>query len=95
MKGLVTPLSGIMIDPTGERTIITFRDPELWKVTLPPADVLLQDCDAILTESRCAAFCTDLNCRSREYPFSDLDVGRPYGRTAGVSTFMPCARDIR
>src|SRR5215475_3711771 len=60
MNGLVTPLSGIMIDPTGERTIITFRDPELWKVTLPPADVLLRDCDAILTESRCAAFSTDL-----------------------------------
>ena len=60
MNGLVTPLSGIMIDPTGERTIITFRDPALWKVKLPPADVLLEDCDAILTESRCAEFCTDL-----------------------------------
>ncbi len=60
MKGLVTPLSAIMIDPTGERTIVTFRDPELWKVALPPAEVLLDDCDAVLTESRCAAFCTDL-----------------------------------
>src|ERR1700746_1129992 len=27
MRGLVTPLSAIMIDPTGERTIVTFRDP--------------------------------------------------------------------
>jgi sulfofructose kinase len=60
MPGLVTPISNIMIDPTGERTIVTFRDPELWKVKLPPADVLLEDCDAILTESRCAQFCTDL-----------------------------------
>jgi sulfofructose kinase len=60
MNGLVTPISAIMIDPSGERTIITFRDPELWKVKLPPTDELLKDCDAILTESRCAAFCTDL-----------------------------------
>ena len=60
MKGLATPLSAIMIDPTGERTAITFRDPDLWKVKLPPADVLLEDCAAVLTESRCAAFCTGL-----------------------------------
>jgi sulfofructose kinase len=60
MKGLVTPMSAILIDPTGERTAITYRDPELWKVKLPAADELLEDCDAVLTESRCAAFCTDL-----------------------------------
>jgi sulfofructose kinase len=60
MPGLVTPISAIMIDPTGERTIVTYRDPELWKVSLPPTETLLDDCDAILTESRCAEFCTDL-----------------------------------
>jgi len=60
MPGLVTPISAVMIDPTGERTIVTFRDPELWKVRLPKADTLLDDCAAILTESRCAEFCTDL-----------------------------------
>jgi sugar/nucleoside kinase (ribokinase family) len=60
MRGLVTPLSAIMIDPTGERTIVTFRDPELWKVKLPSPDELLADCDGVLTESRCAEFCTDL-----------------------------------
>ncbi len=54
MPGLVTPISNIMIDPSGERTIVTFRDPELWKVHLPDTDELLDDCDAILTESRCA-----------------------------------------
>ena len=27
-----------MIDPSGERTIVTFRDPELWKVQLPGTD---------------------------------------------------------
>jgi sugar/nucleoside kinase (ribokinase family) len=65
MPGLVTPISNIMIDPSGERTIVTFRDPELWKVKLPSADMLLEDCDAILTESRCAVFCTDLCAEAR------------------------------
>ena len=60
MAGLVTPISAVMIDPTGERTIVTFRDPELWKVKLPKADALLDDCQAILVESRCAEFCTDI-----------------------------------
>jgi sulfofructose kinase len=60
MPGLVTPISAIMIDPSGERTIVTFRDPELWKVSLPPMETLLDDCAAILTESRCAEFCTDV-----------------------------------
>ena len=60
MPGLVTPISAVMIDPSGERTIVTFRDPELWHVKLPDFGMLLEDCDAILTESRCAEFCTDL-----------------------------------
>jgi sulfofructose kinase len=65
IPGLVTPISAIMIDPSGERTIITFRDPELWKVQLPDNDKLLEDCDAILTENRCAAFCTSLCAEAR------------------------------
>src|ERR1700751_5535305 len=36
MPGLVTPISAVMVDPSGERTIVTFLDPELWKVHLPP-----------------------------------------------------------
>jgi sulfofructose kinase len=66
MKGLVTPISAIMIDPSGERTIVTFRDPQLWKVRLPDIDRLLQDCDAILTENRCAEFATDLCVEARK-----------------------------
>lgn len=65
MPGLVTPISAIMIDPSGERTIVTFRDPALWKVRLPDPDILLRDCDAILTESRCAAFVTELCAAAR------------------------------
>lgn len=70
MPGLVTPISAIMIDRSGERTIVTFRDPALWKVRLPDPDVLLQDCAAILTESRCAGFITEfcIEARRREIP---------------------------
>jgi sugar/nucleoside kinase (ribokinase family) len=87
MRGLVTPLSAIMIDPTGERTIVTFRDPELWKVELPPADVLLEDCDAILTESRCAEFCTDLCAEAvrRGIPVI-VDVDRAMSLREGLLT---------
>jgi sulfofructose kinase len=42
MEGLVTPISSIMIDPSGERTIVTFRDPDLWRVKLPSSEALLR-----------------------------------------------------
>ena len=65
VPGLVTPISAIMIDPSGERTILTFRDPGLWKVRLPDADALLENCGAVLIESRCAPFATDLCAEAR------------------------------
>jgi sulfofructose kinase len=87
MPGLVTPISNIMIDPSGERTIVTFRDPELWKVRLPDASELLQDCSAILTENRCAEFCTDLcvEARRRGIPVV-VDVDRPMSLREGLLT---------
>lgn len=57
---VVTPISSVLIDPSGERTIATFRDPKLWTVVLPPPDTLLADCGAVLIESRCAEFGTDV-----------------------------------
>ena len=60
VDGVVTPISTIMIDPSGERTIVTFRDPKLWTVRLPDIDWLLSGCDAILIENRCAEFATDV-----------------------------------
>jgi sugar/nucleoside kinase (ribokinase family) len=66
MPGLVTPISNIMIDPGGERTIVTYRDPALWKVKMPDADTLLNDCDALLTENRCAEFVTDICVEARK-----------------------------
>jgi sulfofructose kinase len=87
MPGLVTPISAVMIDPSGERTIVTFRDPDLWKVQLPPSDVLLADCDAILTEDRCASFCTDLcaEARRRGIPVV-VDIDRALSLREGLLT---------
>src|SRR5580692_10662778 len=87
MRGLVTPISAIMIDPSGERTIVTFRDPELWKVELPDVDALLEDCDAVLIESRCAEFCTDLcaEARRRSIPVI-VDVDRTMSLREGLLT---------
>src|SRR6266853_1030107 len=87
MPGLVTPISNIMIDPSGERTIVTFRDPELWKVHLPDADELLEDCSAILTENRCAEFCTELcgEARRRGIPVI-VDVDRTMSLREGLLT---------
>jgi sulfofructose kinase len=85
MPGLVTPISAVMVDPSGERTIVTFRDPELWKVRMPDTNQLLEDCDAILTESRCAAFCTDLcaEARRRGIPVI-VDVDRAMSLREGL-----------
>ena len=87
MPDLVTPISNIMIDPSGERTIVTFRDPELWNVRLPDHDLLLEDCDAILTESRCATFCTDLCAEAtrRGIPVI-VDVDRAMSLREGLLT---------
>lgn len=60
VPGTVTPSSNVMIDPSGERTIVTYRDPRLWNVKLPDPAELLQDCAAVLAENRCASFATEL-----------------------------------
>jgi sugar/nucleoside kinase (ribokinase family) len=87
MPGLVTAISNIMIDPSGERTIVTFRDPQLWNVQLPDTDELLRDCHAILTESRCAPFCTELcvEARRRGIPVI-VDVDRAMSLREGLLT---------
>ena len=65
---------------------MTFRDPELWKVQLPDTDKLLEDCSAILTENRCAEFCTDLcaEARRRGIPVV-VDVDRAMSLREGLA----------
>ncbi|MGY3106528.1 hypothetical protein ACVWW7_003155 [Bradyrhizobium sp. LM6.9] len=67
MPGLMTPVSAIMIDPSGERTLTIYRDPALSTVKLPDADALLADCRAVLVESRCATFATSLCAEARRH----------------------------
>jgi sulfofructose kinase len=85
MPGLVTPISAVLVDPSGERTIVTFRDPELWRVRLPRPETLLDDCAAILTESRAGEFCTDLcaEARRRGIPVI-VDVDRAMSLREGL-----------
>jgi len=65
MPDVTTPVSAIIIDAAGERTLTIYRDPGLWTVKLPHADELLADCQAVLVESRCASFCVDLCTEAR------------------------------
>ncbi|RTE89857.1 sugar kinase [Bradyrhizobium sp. LVM 105] len=65
MPDVTTPVSAIMIEPSGERTLTIYRDPRLWTVELPDADILLADCRALLVESRCAAFAISLCTEAR------------------------------
>jgi sugar/nucleoside kinase (ribokinase family) len=65
MPGLTTPVSAIMIEPSGERTLTIYRDPDLWTAKLPDANELLADCQAVLVESRCASFAIDLCTEAR------------------------------
>jgi len=87
MPGLITPVSAIMIEPSGERTLTIYRDPALWTVKLPDADELLADCQAVLVESRCASFCADLctEARRRGIPVI-VGVDRAMALTDGLLT---------
>jgi sugar/nucleoside kinase (ribokinase family) len=82
-----TPVSAIIIDASGERTLTIYRDPELWTVQLPDADELLADCQAVLVESRCGAFCIDLctEARRRGIPVI-VGVDRAMALTDGLLT---------
>ncbi|TFV40000.1 sugar kinase [Bradyrhizobium frederickii] len=65
MPDVTTPVSAIMIEPSGERTLTIYRDPRLWTVELPDADILLADCRALLVESRCTPFAISLCTEAR------------------------------
>jgi sulfofructose kinase len=82
MPGLVTAISAIMIDRSGERTNVTFRDAQLWQVRLPDTDKLQKDCDAapLRIRRRCAEMHPVRRC-----------AGLP-GAGRGRSTFEPRRR---
>ncbi|MBR0907581.1 sugar kinase [Bradyrhizobium liaoningense] len=87
MPGLTTPVSAIMIEPSGERTLSIYRDPGLWTVKLPDADELLADCRAVLVESRCGAFATSLCTEARRRGIAVIvGVDRPMALQDGLLT---------
>jgi len=87
MPGLTTPVSAIMIEPSGERTLTIYRDPGLWTVKLPDADELLADCRAVLVESRCGAFATSLCTEARRRGIAVIvGVDRPMALQDGLLT---------
>ncbi|MCS3731193.1 sugar kinase [Bradyrhizobium betae] len=87
MADLATPVSAIMIEPSGERTLTIYRDPGLWNVKLPDAGELLADCQAVLVESRCAAFCTEVCVEARRRGIAVVvGVDRALALTDGLLT---------
>lgn len=87
MPGLTTPVSAVMLDEGGERTIVTFRDPGLWQVKLPDAATLLPHCDAILIENRCAPFGIELCAAARSRGLAVVvDIDRPMALTDPLLT---------
>lgn len=87
MPGLTTPVSAIMIEPSGERTLTIYRDPGLWTVKLPDADELLADRRAVLVESRCEAFATSLCTEARRRGIAVIvGVDRPMALQDGLLT---------
>jgi sugar/nucleoside kinase (ribokinase family) len=87
MPDAATPVSAIIIDATGERTLTIYRDPALWTVKLSDAEELLADCQAVLVESRCGAFCIGLcaEARRRGIPVI-VGVDRAMALTDGLLT---------
>lgn len=87
MPDAATPVSAIIIDVTGERTLTIYRDPALWTVKLSDAEELLADCQAVLVESRCGAFCIELcaEARRRGIPVI-VGVDRAMALTDGLLT---------
>ncbi|MFK4510981.1 sugar kinase [Bradyrhizobium daqingense] len=65
MPDVTTPVSAIMIEPSGERTLTIYRDPALWSVKLSESGELLADCQGVLVESRCGVFATSLCTEAR------------------------------
>jgi sugar/nucleoside kinase (ribokinase family) len=52
LEGATAPVSGIMIDATGERMIVTYRNPEIEKAKLTNVDALVEGVDLVLIDNR-------------------------------------------
>jgi sulfofructose kinase len=78
VAGATAPVSGIMVDGTGERMIVTHRDPRIEAAAAPPADGLLDGIDLLLADNRFPGYVRPIceAAKRRGIPIV-LDADRP------------------
>jgi sugar/nucleoside kinase (ribokinase family) len=78
VKDAAAPVSGIMIDDSGERMIATYRDRRIEQARPPDPDALVQNADLLLADNRFPAFVRPIceAARRRGIPVL-LDADRP------------------
>jgi sugar/nucleoside kinase (ribokinase family) len=52
VKGATAPVSGIMVDATGERMIVTYRNPEIEEAKPSNVEAMVADVDLLLIDNR-------------------------------------------
>ena len=78
VAGAAMPVSGIMIDATGERVIVTYRDPRIEAAAPPDPDTLVAGADLLLADNRFPSYVRPIceAARRRGIPVV-LDADRP------------------
>jgi sugar/nucleoside kinase (ribokinase family) len=78
VAGATAPVSGIMVDASGERMIVTHRDPRIETAPAPPADALVEGIDLLLADNRLPHYVRPIceAARRRGIPVV-LDADRP------------------
>jgi sugar/nucleoside kinase (ribokinase family) len=78
IKDATAPVSGIMIDESGERMIATYRDRRIEQARAPDPDALVHNADLLLADNRFPAFVRPIceAARRRGIPVL-LDADRP------------------
>jgi sugar/nucleoside kinase (ribokinase family) len=66
VAGTTTPISAILLDATGERTITTYRDKRLLEVRCPDPRRAVKDCAIVSADNRFPVFARDICLAARE-----------------------------
>jgi sugar/nucleoside kinase (ribokinase family) len=87
VAGATTPISSILLDAAGERTIATYRDPKLSQARCPDPERLLDGCAIISADNRYPSFTMDVctAARRRHIPIL-LDADRAMPLEQGLLT---------
>ena len=78
VAGATAPVSSIMVDTSGERMIVTHRDPRIETALAPPADAVVSGIDLLLADNRFPDYVRPIceAARRRGIPVV-LDADRP------------------